>query len=40
MVTVQAKVRLHEDGVSYEPGQKFKTTPERAEALGELVQSA
>lgn len=28
---------LLEDGVSYQPGQEFVTTAERAEALGESV---
>lgn len=37
-VTVKALGYLHEDGITYKPGDEFKTSPERADALGSNVK--
>jgi len=36
-VTVHANCQLFEAGASYAKGDEFQTTPERAEALGDVV---
>lgn len=36
-ITVTATAPLYEAGTQYKKGDTFETTPERAEALGELV---
>ena len=38
LVTVRANGWIREDDVTYKPGDKFKTSPERADALGKQVE--
>ncbi len=39
-LTVKAAAVLHEAGTTYQPGDTFETTTDRAAALGELVTPA
>lgn len=39
-ITVTAATSLFEDGATYQKGEAFETTPERARALGDAVTGA
>lgn len=39
-ITVTAATSLFEDGATYQKGETFETTPERARALGDAVTGA